>query len=791
MAARDRSRRRAGPSPPDVTRRPVGVIPGQPARATRRFPGAQWLLWTAIVLATFAAYYPAWHGGILWDDDAHLTRAGLQSLDGLRRIWFDVGATQQYYPAVHSAFWLLHRLFGDNTLPYHLLNIGLHASSACLVVVLLRRLAVPGAALAGVVFALHPVHVESVAWMTELKNTLSGMLYLSSALVYLRFDALRTRGLYAAAFVLFVMSLLTKSVTATLPAALLVVFWWQRGRIEWRRDVVPLVPYFAAGITMAALTAWFERALLGAQGVEYVLSPTARVLLAGRAVWFYAWTLLWPADLSFIYPRWTIDPRVAWQYLFPAAAVAILAFCWIIRGRARAPLAVALLFGGTLVPALGFVNVYPFRYSFVADHFQYLASIPLIAGLSAALVAATARRVPEAALRFGLGLPLALLCWNYSGQYADAQGLYMATLDRNPDCWLCHNNLATPRLQDRDGLLYAKAHVTEALHLNPRSAEAHNNMGAIRQREGLLIDARAEHLEALRLNPRLVDARYNVGLTYQLTGRLDEASQEYRQVLQEQPEHAGAHHNLGTILLARDQSAEAVAHFREAARLDPSSPQAHDDLGLGLQRLGRFEEAVNEHRAALDLGRGHFDQLGDALNGAGRLNEAVVAYQADLRDRPDSGRTRLSLGSALLRAGRVDEGVAYLNEVANFQMMSAETYDSIGSMLLKAGKVPEAIHQFTQAVQKQPESALLHHHLASALAAAGRTRDAAVEFRQVLALDPHSAEAHNDLGAALANMGQLEEAVAHFREALRLRPDYRDAETNLSKAGALARRREP
>ena len=195
------------------------------------------------LLVTLVAYYPAWHGGLLWDDDAHITRVDLRSFEGLWRIWFDVGATQQYYPVTHSAFWVLYRLFGDATLGYHLVNISLHATSAFLFAVILRRLAVPGAVLAAFIFALHPVHVESVAWITELKNTLSGVFYLGAALAYLRFDADRRRQSYALALVLFALALLSKTVTATLPAALLVVFWWQRGALRWRQDVLPLAPF--------------------------------------------------------------------------------------------------------------------------------------------------------------------------------------------------------------------------------------------------------------------------------------------------------------------------------------------------------------------------------------------------------------------------------------------------------------------------------------------------------------------------------------------------------------------
>ena len=247
------------------------------------FDGAFWLFAAAIVPITLLAYLPAWHGGFVWDDDGHVTKEALRSVAGLWRIWFEPGATQQYYPVVHSAFWLQFRAWGLDTTGYHIVNILLHASSACLLAVLLRRIGARGAWLAGAIFALHPVQVESVAWITELRNTLSGVFYFGAALTYLHFDERRTRGLYLAALGLFSLALLSKSVTSTLPLGLLIVFWWQRGRIHWRRDVRPLMPFLAAGVAAGAMTVWMERAFIGAEGAAFDFTLIERALIAGRA----------------------------------------------------------------------------------------------------------------------------------------------------------------------------------------------------------------------------------------------------------------------------------------------------------------------------------------------------------------------------------------------------------------------------------------------------------------------------------------------------------------------------
>jgi hypothetical protein len=405
--------------------------------------------WTVggLVAAVLLAYLPATAGQFQWDDDAHVTRPDLRALGGLARIWTDFGATQQYYPLLHTAFWLEHRLWGNAVAGYHLVNVLQHGLSAVLLLLVLRRLQIAGAALAAAVFALHPVHVESVAWISEQKNTLSLVFYLAAACAYLRFDEERRPKDYAWASVLFVLGLLTKTVVATLPAALLVVFWWKRGRVDWRRDVMPALPWFAVGAAAGLHTAWIERAQLGAEGADFALSPLQRVLLAGRVAWFYLGKLLWPADLTFIYPRWAIDSTSAMAYAWPVAALLVLGALWAVRKRSRAPLAAALFFVGSLFPVLGFVNVYPFVFSFVADHFAYLPSVGLIAALAAGAAAwagrdARLRRVAPVAAGLLL-ITLAALTWRQSRIYRDAPTLYQATLARNPDCYLCLNNLGT------------------------------------------------------------------------------------------------------------------------------------------------------------------------------------------------------------------------------------------------------------------------------------------------------------------------------------------------------------
>jgi tetratricopeptide (TPR) repeat protein len=578
-----------------------------------------------IVCCTFLAYLPALDGGLLWDDAAHITRPDLRSLHGLWRIWSDLGATQQYYPLLHSAFWMEYKLWGDATLGYHLANLLLHAAAAILVLLIMRRLELPGAWLAALIFTLHPVCVESVAWISEQKNTLSIVFYLSAALLYLNFDRTRRGSHYFLALALFVMALLTKTVTDTLPAALLVVFWWQRGRLGWKRDALPLLPWFALGAAAGLFTAWVERKFVLAEGPDFALTLVERFLVAGRALWFYLGKLVWPADLMFFYPRWHVDSAQWWQYLFPLAALAALIGLCLLAPKRRGPLAGALIFAGTLFPALGFFNVYPFIYSYVADHFQYAASlgiiVPVAAGLGGAggsacqpvflrLLTARTRRWAVAAACLGLA-GLGVLTWQQCGMYHDMETLFQETIDRNPTCWVAHYNLGVLIAGTPGRMEEAIQHYREAARLKPTYVGAHYNLAhELAKTPERVPEALEEFRMVLRIDPANADAHNGLGLVLaEMPGRLPEAIEEYQAALRIDPALAEAHNNLGVALAhTPGRVAEAIPHFQAALRVKPDVAQIHNNLGGALSLTpGRLQEAIEEYRTALRLEPGNPD----------------------------------------------------------------------------------------------------------------------------------------------------------------------------------------
>ena len=601
-------------------------------------------LWVVLIAAVFLAYQPTWRAGFIWDDDSHVTKPALRSLQGLGRIWYDLGATQQYYPLLHTAFWMEYRIFGDHPTGYHLVTLFLHALNSVLFGLLLRRLRLPGAYLAAGLFALHPVMVESVAWITELKNTLSGTCYLCAALAYLRFDAQREKRWYGLALGWFVLALLIKTVTATLPGALLVVFWWQRGRISWKRDVRPLVPFFVLGAVSGGLTAWVEWKLIGANGTEYAFTPIERGLIAGRAAWFYLGKLLWPAELIFNYPRWTVSQTAGWQYLYPATAAAALAGLWMIRCRWRGPLAAALFFLGTLFPVLGFFNVYPFRFSLVADHFQYLASLGVFAAMSAGLmhVAHRGGRWPEtkpwfAGLSLMLLAGLGILTWQQSRIYRDAETLYRATLDQNPQSWLAHNNLGL-ELEKVGRVSEAKRHYEQAIRIMPGDSELRTNLGNALFKTGRIDEAIAQYSAALRTRPTLAEAYHGLGSALIRAGNTTEGIESYRKAIQFRPDYEEAYFNLGNALFRAGQPQEAIVQYTAALRIRPGIAETNNNLGCALIQTGRTSEAIKYCEEAVRLDPGFAEahsNLAMALSQVGRLREAIGQYEETLRLKPD------------------------------------------------------------------------------------------------------------------------------------------------------------
>jgi tetratricopeptide (TPR) repeat protein len=713
----------------------------------------------ALLLAvTLVAYWPAVHGGILWDDNAHITQPELQSFKGLGRIWFDLGATQQYYPLLHSAFWVEHRLWGDSTLGYHILNVVLHSISACLFGLILTELSISGAWIGAFIFALHPVSVESVAWISEQKNTLSGVLYLLAMFLYLRNDegtarSESGRSRFTAAYIIslmcFAAAVLSKSVTATLPAALLVILWLKRGKLEWKRDVLPLLPWFAIGIGGGLFTAWVERRFIGAAGNDFSFGFLQRVLIAGRAVSFYLSKLLWPSNLMFMYPRWEVKTEIWWQYLFPAGVAALLYAAWLIRGKTRGPLAALLFFVGSLFPALGFFNVFPFIYSFVANHFQYLAGLGIIA-LAAGSCRAKWNTAVAAVAIGGLGI----LTWLNCSKYADAATLYRATIQQNPNCWMCYNNL---------GVIYFQ--------------------------QGRIQEAMQDYEEAARLNPEFSDALDNLAFVLIDLGRSQEAIPYLQRAFQSIEDKGAGHLRFGAALLKMNRVDDAITRMREGVRLKPKDADGHAMLGAALQTAGHLPQARTEFEEALRLkpdSPSLHSTIGDLLLASDRPDEAIAQFEAALRIDPNFVDAHRALAKAYSAKARSSDAAAHYEEALRIKANQPAIHNDLALVFENLKRPQDAVDHFQEAIRLDPGFVDAHYNLGLLFAALGRRDDAINEFKASLRYSPNYAEAHDALGAALFESGQFKEAVAEFTETERLKPDLAGVRKNLEIARRAA-----
>lgn len=660
-----------------------------------------------IVLMTCVAYVPAVRAGYIWDDDYYVTQnVHLRSLEGLGRIWFQLGAVPQYYPLVHTTFWIEYHLWRLNPVGYHVGNILLHALNAVLLWRVLRRLAVPGAWVVAGVFALHPVCVESVAWVTERKNVLSGLFYLASVLAYLHFCKIgappgteptprRRWGLCGLALALYLCALLSKTVTSSMPAAMILVLWWKRDRPRWR-DLWPLIPFFILGICPGLVTVWMEKHHVGAAGEEWNLSFLDRCLIAGRALCFYAGKLVWPTKLMFMYPRWHVSASVWWQYLYPLAPAAVVVGLWCARKRlGKAPLVAVLYFGGTLFPALGFFDVYPMRYSFVADHFQYLACIGVLAlgiGGATASVNTSGRlnrrsAVVGCALLFGL---LGYLTWRQAEVYRSPEALWRDTIRKNPTSWMAYNNLGN-RLAQQGRLADAQACYENVIRLNPKHANAYNNLGNIFMQRGDYNSALNCYRQALSIQPDHIHAVYNLGALLCRLGRYREAEPYLARTLKVNPKLADARKLMGKVLLRLMKPEQAEEELSKAAVLAPRDAETHLLLAVTLRSLGRRRDAAGQCDEAVRLQPEDPVALGEL---------ALILIDVPERSADDTAR-------ALSCAEKAARLTAYASP--RYQAILARAYAALGRFKEAAG-VAQKAHEQAKAGGNAALAAVIEKH---------------------------------------------------------------------------------
>jgi tetratricopeptide (TPR) repeat protein len=618
--------------------------------------GAGWPrgVWLALyVMAALAIYWPALRGELLLDDPLYIPSAALGSWDGLRRIWCDVGATQQYYPVLFTGFWVEHRAWGDAVLGYHLANVLEHAVAAWLLALLVQRLKLRGGWLAGLVFLAHPIAVESVAWIAEQKNTLSTAAALGAALAYVGFAESGRRWQYALATAAFVFALLTKSNTAVVPAVLVIVLGW-RYPGHWRKHILPLTPWLVAGAAFGLFSAWLERRHVGAIGPDFSTGILERVGVAVRAAWFHAGKLAWPAHLSFVYPRWETD-LASW----PVASAVIVTLAaaavgW--RYASRGVIAAVAVYGVVLFPTSGLLNVYWHRFSWVADHFAYLAALVFAVGVAHVLAGGMGHGARWRRLAWSLFTPCALgllaaTSFRRTAVYASHEQLCRATLAENPSAWLMHHNLAVELgKQGRQG--EAIAELRETIRLKADFADAYFNLGrALEQEPVAAAEAIQAYETAVQLSPEDGVASFNLANALARAGRMNEAVAAYARAAQSNPTAELYFNFANAVDAGTGDRRRARALLETALRLDPTYANAEAELGEWLladdvvAAIGHLQRAVAiRPRSAESL-----FSLANAYASGGKAREAIDAYDAVLRIDPASVEAAYNRACVLLQ----------------------------------------------------------------------------------------------------------------------------------------------
>ena len=726
-------RHRRAAQPPGRGRQEAEARPAPAARAVDA--GRVHALGALVLLAlVVVSYLPAmlW-GGFVWDDIASILKEpALRDGAGLARIWFAPTEVSEphYRPLTYTTFWLEHKLWGYAPNGYHVVNVLLHAGSVLVLWRILARLTVPGAWLIAAVFAVHPLHVESVAWVIERKDALSGLFYLACVLVWLPFleapaGGARRRGdlrRYGLALVLFAAGLLAKNMVVTLPAALVVLHWWRRGRVT-RGDALRLVPLFLLAFAFIAL----DMALVTtATPAAFGYSVIERLLIAARAIWFYVGKLAWPADLAVIYPRWEVAVGDVAGWLALAAAVGAAAGLWLLRGRiGRGPLAGALFFAVTLSPTLGFIDHTYMLFAFVADRYQYLAGI----GVMAVFIGAAAALVAPLPPRWRLGahavsavvlLLLGALTWRQAAIYRDQATFFTNVIARNPEAVGAHLNLAQALID-----------------------------------ENRLIEAVEAGRVAVAQRPDSYDAHINLAVALAGLQRFTEAEQHLRRAVEIAPAESGPHANLAVLLSRRNDYDGAERHLRRALELAPRDLGVLRNLAKLLAMRDQPEEALGLYDRVLARGAGDVathQARGDILLRLGRHGDALAAWQAALDEGPSPDAAvalHLAMGRAeWVRSSDAGAAAAHYERALAIEPQHAGALGDLASLRIAQQRFADAEALYARAIEGAPDNAAFHAGRGYALYRLGRADAAIASLEQALALDPTLREARDHLALA-------------------------------------------
>jgi tetratricopeptide (TPR) repeat protein len=546
-----------------------------------------------LVLCTVIAYFPATGAGFIWDSDLLLTaNPQMQSVHGLKEIWLGKNSCD-YTPLTLTTFWLEKRLWGDTPVGYHIVNILLHALAAVLLWRTLLILRIPGSWLAALLFVMHPITVASVAWVAELKNTLSGVLFFASILAFIGSHKRNSTKLYVLSIVLFALAGLSKGAVATMPIVLCGYILWTNGRIT-RRDLVQVAPFALMALAIAFLTIRFQFGAIDYGLFSYNLP--SRIVRAGTVVWLYLREILFPITLSPMLPQWQPNIRSPVAYLPALLVVAVLGlFFWKRKSWGRPFLFASGYYLCMLLPVLGFVWMALQQETSCTDWWQYLAAPGIFAGVAAgfALISNAVSKKSRLQLHVLVCVALALLLaqtWRRGAIYESMETYCRAVLAENPHLWTLQTNLGVV-LGQRGEFEQAIACHRQALRDNPRFMRAHNNLGNALSAMGNRREAEAEFLSALRLRPSNAVVLGNLASNYFRQGKIREAFAADAEAIKADRYNPRRYAEFGFKLAANKEFEQAIVCFRNALLLNPRDTSIQVSLAKTLIAAGHGRDA--------------------------------------------------------------------------------------------------------------------------------------------------------------------------------------------------------
>ena len=733
-----------------------------------------------LVVITLTVYWPVQKYDFVNFDDGLYVSENPHIQEGLTLksvIWaFSFSEKENTY--WQPVTWLSHaldcQLYGLQPGKHHLTGLMFHLANSLLLFMVFKWMtgAFWRSAFVAALFAIHPINVDSVAWVAERKNVVSTFFWMLTMLSYVYYTKKPALGRYLLTFLLYVLGLLTKPMLVTLPFVLLLLDYWPLKRFfygqlsgnenggrtktempEFKRFslfrlIVEKIPFFIlSGLSIVLSSLSVQEKVSSASLVPMDL----RIANALVSYVKYIGNMVWPQGLTVFYPYPQMVP--AWEAI-GALLFLVCVSVFAIRSIQRAPYFIVgwLWFLGTFVPVLGLVQTG--LWPAMADRFAY---VPLI-GLFVV---------------FAWGVPQICQNWNHRTIWISASAVFLLLI------------LTTVTWKQIE---YWKNSITlfeHNLRFTSNNHVAHNNLGVALDNQGRTEDAIEHYLQALRIKPDYVKTYYNLGVSLNNQGRTKEAIEYYLQALRIKPDYAEAHNNLGVVLDKQGRTEDAIEHYLQALRIKPDYAEAHSNLGVSLDKQGHTEEAIDHYLQALRIKPDYVEvhsNLGLSLDKQGRTEDAIKHYLQFLQIKPDYAEVRHNLGIALNKQGRTEEAIEHYLQVLRIKPDYVDVHNDLGVALNKQGRTEEAIEHYLQVLRIKPEDVKAHYNLGNALSKQGRTEEAIEHYLQVLRIKPDFDQAHNNLAIALFRKGNIEGAIAHFKKALLINPDNIAVKKNLKKA---------